>query len=161
MGLAEELQRLAPFGHGNPGVSLMVAEACLRDGRPMGEGKHVRFTVESRGARAQAVAFRTGGKLPVEDGAPVEATFKLELNEWNGVCEPRLVLRHARPAEARIEARSLREEREERDVAHEAEPLAPPAPSKHPIPQPLARPAEQPPAAVPVAEGEHGQLALC
>lgn len=111
MGLAEELQRLAPFGHGNPGVSLMVADACLRDGRPMGEGKHVRFTVESRGARAQAVAFRTGGRLPVEDGVPVEATFKLEVNEWNGVCEPRLVLRHARPAEPRIEARSLRGQR--------------------------------------------------
>jgi single-stranded-DNA-specific exonuclease len=130
MGLAEELQRLAPFGHGNPGVSLMVADACLRDGRPMGEGKHVRFTVESRGARAQAVAFRTGGRLPAQDGAPVEATFKLEVNEWNGVCAPRLVLRHARPAERRIEARSL-------------------------------RPVEQPAQAIPVAEGEHGQLALC
>ena len=158
MGLAEELQRLAPFGHGNPGVSLMVADACLRDGRPMGEGKHVRFTVESRGARAQAVAFRTGGKLPVEDGAPVEATFKLEVNEWNGVCEPRLVLRHAQAAEPRIEARSLREEREaERELALVVESLAPPAPPE----QPIAAPVEQPAAAVPVAEGEYGQLALC
>jgi single-stranded-DNA-specific exonuclease len=161
MSLAEELQRLAPFGHGNPGVSLMVAEACLRDGRPMGEGKHVRFTVESRGARAQAVAFRTGGRLPVEDGAPVEATFKLEVNEWNGVSEPRLVLRHARRAEPRIEARSLRGERDsERPV--EAEPLAlvvQPTQSERParIEQPFEQPAE---GALP-AEGEHGQLALC
>jgi single-stranded-DNA-specific exonuclease len=110
MDLAEEIQGLAPFGHGNPGVSLLLADACLRDGRAMGEGKHVRFTVESRGARAQAVAFRTGGRLPVEEGAPVEATFRLEINEWNGVCEPRLVLRHARPVEPRIEVRSLREQ---------------------------------------------------
>ncbi len=95
--LAEELQRLAPFGRGNPGVSLLVADATFRDGRPMGEGKHVRFTVESRGARARAVAFGTGGRLPVDDGAPAEATFSLEINEWNGVSEPRLVLRHARP----------------------------------------------------------------
>src|SRR4029077_16594028 len=69
MTLAEELQTLAPFGRGNPGVSLMVADATFRDGRPMGEGKHVRFTVESRGARARAVAFGNGGRLPVEDGA--------------------------------------------------------------------------------------------
>ena len=55
MALAEELQTLAPFGRGNPGVSLLVADATFRDGRPMGEGKHVRFTVESRGARARAV----------------------------------------------------------------------------------------------------------
>ncbi|HWG07666.1 MAG TPA: single-stranded-DNA-specific exonuclease RecJ [Solirubrobacteraceae bacterium] len=107
MALAEELQRLAPFGHGNPGVSLLLADACLRDARPMGEGKHVRFTLESRGARAQAVAFGTGGRLPVAEGAPVEATFRLEVNEWNGISEPRLVLRHARALEPRIEARSM------------------------------------------------------
>ena len=98
MTLAEELQTLAPFGRGNPGVSLMVADASFRDGRPMGEGKHVRFTVESRGARARAVAFGNGGRLPVEDGEPAEATFTLEVNEWGGVSEPRLVLRQARPA---------------------------------------------------------------
>jgi single-stranded-DNA-specific exonuclease len=98
MTLAEELQRLAPFGRGNPGVSLMVADATFRDGRPMGDGKHVRFTVESHGARARAVAFGTGGRLPVDDGAPAEATFTLEVNEWKGVSEPRLVLRQAQPA---------------------------------------------------------------
>jgi single-stranded-DNA-specific exonuclease len=96
MTLAEELQRLAPFGRGNPGVSLLVKDATFRDGRAMGEGKHVRFTVESHGARARAVAFGTGGRLPVDDGAPAEATFTLEVNEWNGVSEPRLVLRQAR-----------------------------------------------------------------
>jgi single-stranded-DNA-specific exonuclease len=96
--LAEELQRLAPFGRGNPGVSLLVADATFSDGRPMGEGKHIRFTVESRGARARAVAFGSGGRLPVDEGAPAEATFSLEINEWNGVSEPRLVLRQARPA---------------------------------------------------------------
>jgi single-stranded-DNA-specific exonuclease len=98
MGLAEELQNLAPFGRGNPGVSLLVADATFADARPMGEGRHVRFTVESRGARARAVAFGTGGRLPVEDGIPAQATFALEVNEYRGVSEPRLVLRQARPA---------------------------------------------------------------
>jgi single-stranded-DNA-specific exonuclease len=98
MSLAEELQALAPFGHGNPTVSLMLADATFADARPMGEGKHVRFTVRSNGARARAVAFGTGGRLPVPDGEPAEATFTLEVNEWNGVSEPRLVLRRARPA---------------------------------------------------------------
>jgi single-stranded-DNA-specific exonuclease len=103
MTLAEELQRMAPFGRGNPGVSLMIADATFRDGRPMGEGKHVRFTVESRGARARAVAFGNGGRLPVNDGQRAEATFTLEVNEWGGVSEPRLVLRQARPAEIAAE----------------------------------------------------------
>jgi single-stranded-DNA-specific exonuclease len=94
--LAEELGRLAPFGMGNPRPSLLVPGARLTDPRPMGEGKHVRFTVQSGGARAGAVAFGTAS-LP--DGAQdgIDATFGLELNEFNGAVEPRLVLRRACP----------------------------------------------------------------
>ena len=95
MELAEELRVLAPFGRGNPPVCLMLAEATLHDPRPMGEGRHLRFTVASRGARARAVSFGQGASLPVAEGEPVEATFTLEINEWNGVSEPRLVLRRA------------------------------------------------------------------
>jgi single-stranded-DNA-specific exonuclease len=98
MDLAEELRTLAPFGRGNPAVSLMVSEASFRDCRPMGEGKHARFSVHSRGSRTRAVAFGSGGRLPVGEGVPVQATFALEVNEWGGMAEPRLVLRHARPA---------------------------------------------------------------
>ncbi len=95
MALAEELARLAPFGRGNPTVSLMLTDATFADSRPMGEGKHVRFSVQSAGRRARAVAFGNGGRLPVADGVPAQATFTLEVNEWNGVSEPRLVLRNA------------------------------------------------------------------
>jgi single-stranded-DNA-specific exonuclease len=102
MGLAEELLALAPFGRGNPGVSLLVRDATFRDLRPMGEGKHLRFTLESGGARARGVAFGTGSRLPVAEGEPAEATFTLEVNEWNGVSEPRLVLRQARTAEPEL-----------------------------------------------------------
>ncbi len=91
--LAEELGRLAPFGQSNPEVSLLLPAARLVDPRPMGEGKHVRFTVETGGARARAVAFGIP-RLPegAQEGA-FDATFGLELNEFNGTVEPRLVLR--------------------------------------------------------------------
>jgi single-stranded-DNA-specific exonuclease len=98
MELAEELALLAPFGRGNPAVSLMVEDAVLRDVRPMGEGKHARFTIESGGAHARGVAFGNDGRLGVAEGERLEATFALEVNEWRGVSEPRLVLRHAQPA---------------------------------------------------------------
>jgi single-stranded-DNA-specific exonuclease len=92
--LAEDLERLAPFGQGNPEPVLLVPAARLIDPRPMGEGKHVRFTVESGGVRARAVAF---GMPRLPDGCAdgLDATFGLELNEWNGAVEPRLVLRDA------------------------------------------------------------------
>jgi single-stranded-DNA-specific exonuclease len=98
MELAEELAGLAPFGNGNPTVSLLIAGAVLRDVRPMGEGKHARFTIESDGVHARAVAFGCGGKLAVADGELADATFALEVNEWNGMSEPRLVLRQVQPA---------------------------------------------------------------
>jgi len=104
MSLAEELAQLEPFGHGNPVPSLLVADATFGDRRAMGEGKHVRFMVHSRGARARAVAFGQGTRLPVADGEPAGATFTLEVNEWAGVCEPRLVLRHAWPERGVLEA---------------------------------------------------------
>jgi single-stranded-DNA-specific exonuclease len=99
MELAEELLVLAPFGRGNPGVSLLVKDAMFCDLRPMGEGKHLRFTLKAGGARARGVAFGTGSRLPVAAEEPAEATFTLEVNEWNGVSEPRLVLRQARARE--------------------------------------------------------------
>ncbi|MEJ7781251.1 MAG: single-stranded-DNA-specific exonuclease RecJ [Solirubrobacteraceae bacterium] len=95
--LAEELARLGPFGTANPDVSLLVPAARLEDPRPMGEGRHVRFTVRSGGRTARAVGFGTGGRIPCETSGPVDATFTLEVNEWNGAVEPRLVLRHAAP----------------------------------------------------------------
>ncbi len=100
MDLAEELQTLAPFGHANPAVALLVRDARFADRRAMGEGRHVRFTVLADGARARAVAFGSGSSLPVRDGAPADATFALEVNEWRGVSEPRLVLRHVQPAQS-------------------------------------------------------------
>ncbi len=97
MALAEELQQLAPFGRANPTVSLLVRGALLSDRRPMGEGKHLRFTVQTPVARARAVAFGNGGRLSVAEEVAADATFTLEVNEWKGVSEPRLVLRHAQP----------------------------------------------------------------
>jgi single-stranded-DNA-specific exonuclease len=110
MALAEELRALAPFGCANPAVSLLVQGACFAERRPMGEGRHVRFTVLADGARARAVAFGAGTSLPVRDGVPADATFALEVNEWRGVSEPRLVLRHARATELPVLAQTAPEE---------------------------------------------------
>ncbi len=99
MELAEELARLAPFGKGNPPVSLMVSDAVLCDVQAMGEGRHARFTVRSHGAHARAVCFGRGVSLGVAEGQPALATFTLEVSEWGGASEPRLVLRQVAPAE--------------------------------------------------------------
>jgi single-stranded-DNA-specific exonuclease len=97
-GLAEELERLAPFGIGNPAPALLVPSALLDDPRPMGEGRHVAFGLAAGGARSRCVSFGRGSSLPAAPGEPVDAVVRLELNRYNGAVEPRLVLRHAQPA---------------------------------------------------------------
>lgn len=93
--LAEELEALEPCGMGNPSPTLLVPAAAFADARPMGEGRHVRFTLHAGGIRSRALSFGTP-RLPVAEGEPVDATVRLELNEYNGAVEPRLVLRCAR-----------------------------------------------------------------
>jgi single-stranded-DNA-specific exonuclease len=97
--LAEELGRLAPFGMGNPGVRLLVPSAQVRDVRPMGEGKHARFSLYSGAHRALGVAFGRSS-LGVGGDEPVDATVRLEVNRWNGAVEPRVVLRELYPRQA-------------------------------------------------------------
>jgi single-stranded-DNA-specific exonuclease len=98
LGLAEELDRLAPFGMGNPGVRLLVPSARVRDVRPMGEGKHARFNLHSGAHRALGVAFGRS-QLGVGADDPVDAAVRLEVNHWNGAIEPRVVLRELYPHE--------------------------------------------------------------
>lgn len=130
MELAEELARLAPFGRDNPPVCLMLAQASLHDPQPMGEGRHLRFTVRSGAARAKAVSFGQGASLPVAEGEPVLATFALEVNEFRGVSEPRLRLRHALPAAPDTLDAALAPE----PSARAAEPG--PEPAREPAPEP-------------------------
>lgn len=47
---------------------------------------------------ARAVCFGCDGQLPIREGEAADASFALEVNEWRGVSEPRLLLRHAQPA---------------------------------------------------------------
>jgi single-stranded-DNA-specific exonuclease len=97
LALAEELELLEPSGIGNPRSRLLVPGGRFGDLRPMGEGRHARFTVIAGGTRTPAVAFGCDGQLQAKPGEPVDATFRLERNFWNGAVAPRLVLRCAWP----------------------------------------------------------------
>ena len=92
--VAEQLERLAPFGMGNPGVRLLVPWARVCEVRPMGEAeRHARFRLQSGSRSALGVAFGVNGELKAAELAdPVDVSLKLELNEWNGAVEPRVVL---------------------------------------------------------------------
>ena len=95
LGVAQQFERLAPFGVGNPQVRLLVPGARLGDVRPMGKDeRHARFTLASGSRRALGVAFGVNGELgeAAEAEEPLDVSLRLEVNEWNGAVEPRVVL---------------------------------------------------------------------
>ena len=101
--LAEELRRLAPFGLGNPGVTLLLPGAELVGVQTVGDGKHVRFQVRDRERPAgSAIAFGFGGQLDsLQRETTFDLAFRLQENRWNGTVSPQLVVRRILEGEPR------------------------------------------------------------
>jgi single-stranded-DNA-specific exonuclease len=92
--LCTELERLAPFGLGNPGVTLLAVGCELSELGAVGEGKHLKLAVTADGARSGAIAFGQGGQLDrYRRQVRYDVAFKLAANQWNGTVSPQLVVK--------------------------------------------------------------------
>src|SRR5437763_925997 len=93
--LCAELARLAPFGLGNPGVTLLATGCELDDVAAVGDGKHLRFRVKDGSRDAgSAIAFGFGRQLDrFRRELRFDIAFRLEENHWNGTVAPQLVVR--------------------------------------------------------------------
>ena len=93
--LAQELERLAPFGLGNPDVTLLVPATQPLTPSTVGEGKHLRFRVRQQGRDAgSAIAFGQGGQLDrLRADGLFDVVCRLKENHWNGTVSPQLVVR--------------------------------------------------------------------
>jgi single-stranded-DNA-specific exonuclease len=103
--LCEELATLAPFGLGNPGVTLLVDGCELRELATVGDGRHLRFRVAQRGRDAgAAIAFGQGAQLDrLRRPGRYDVAFRLQENRWNGTVAPQLVVRRVFDASERFE----------------------------------------------------------
>jgi single-stranded-DNA-specific exonuclease len=103
--LCTELRRLAPFGLGNPAVTLLAPACELAELATVGEGKHLRFRVRRDGVDAgSAIAFGHGGQLDrYRRVGHYDVAFRLEENHWNGTVAPQLVVRRVFDSDDRFE----------------------------------------------------------
>jgi single-stranded-DNA-specific exonuclease len=103
--LCEELRRLAPFGLGNPDVTLLAPACELGDLATVGDGKHLRFRVHRDGHDAGgAIAFGQGMQLDrFRRVGRYDVAFRLQENHWNGTVAPQLVVRRVFDADDRFE----------------------------------------------------------
>ena len=103
--LCAELARLAPFGLGNPEVTLLAPGCELGELATVGEGKHLRFRVRRDGSDAgSAIAFGIGSRLDVyRQEHRWDVAFRLSENRWNGTVAPQLVVRRIFTADERFD----------------------------------------------------------
>ncbi len=103
--LCTELAKLAPFGLGNPEVTLLAPGCELGELATVGEGKHLRFRVRRDGADAgSAIAFGIGSRLDVyRQEHRWDVAFRLSENRWNGTVAPQLVVRRIFTADERFD----------------------------------------------------------
>ena len=104
--LCEELARLAPFGLGNPGVTLLVDDCELDRAR---HGRRRASTSASASASAAATPAR---RSPSALGSQLDryrrvghydVAFRLQENRWNGTVSPQLVVRRIFDTDERYE----------------------------------------------------------
>jgi single-stranded-DNA-specific exonuclease len=95
LGLCAELERLAPFGLGNPAPTLLVAGCEVAEPAAVGDGRHLRFRIRDGGRQlGTAIAFGLGSQLDrFRRVGRYDVAFRLQENRWNGTVAPQLVVR--------------------------------------------------------------------
>ena len=104
--LCAELGRLAPFGLGNPGVTLLLPASELSDVATTADGKHLRFRVRHRDRPAgSAIGFGLGRHADcARREVRYDVLFRLQENRWNGTVAPQLVVRTLHETPERYES---------------------------------------------------------
>lgn len=93
--LAEELDRLAPFGMGNAEPVLALPGLTTTETRVVGS-KHLQLGVESPGGRGEAIAFNMGERDPGR-GADIDLIAVADLDTFRGTRRARLRVKHLLP----------------------------------------------------------------
>ncbi len=102
LGLIRELDRLHPFGAGNPEPTLAVRNLKVLDARVVGSG-HLKLTVrQGHSFPFASIGFRMGAltERGVLKDRPVDLAFVPEVNRWNGMEQVQLRIRDLRPSDA-------------------------------------------------------------
>jgi single-stranded-DNA-specific exonuclease len=93
--LVQEIEKLAPFGQGNPEPRLGARGLTVQSPRIVG-AKHLKLRMKQNGGSAlEAIAFNRAPLLgrQVREGARLAAVFTPRLNTWNGSSQVELEIR--------------------------------------------------------------------
>ena len=93
LSLAQELDKLEPFGTSNPVPNFVLRDATLQRVIPMGNGKHSKLILEKDGISMVAVWFGTESTaIPFEIGDRTDVMFQLNVNEFQNVTSLQMIV---------------------------------------------------------------------
>ena len=105
--LVEEIERLAPFGNGNPAPTFISRGLTVEQDRRIGrDGTHRRLLLQDGQERKQAVVWWRGADAALPSG-PVDIAYTLGINEYRGERTHQLTLEAIRPAEELVRGGSV------------------------------------------------------
>lgn len=92
--LIEDIQRLAPFGMGNPAPRIVIEQAKIRDMKRIGRDlTHVKALLSGDGKELDAIGFGFGDLVDeVSTLSEIHLMGSLNINEWNGFRKPQLMI---------------------------------------------------------------------
>ena len=121
LALVDDLQRLAPFGPGNPALTFISTDLTIASARTVGKNQeHRQVTISDTQGNTQKVVWWQGAEIPLPNGR-FDLAYHLNDNDYRGERELALVWVDAReqtPMEVRPE------ERQVLDYRHSKSPLA-------------------------------------
>lgn len=93
LALAQEVDKLEPFGTSNPVPNFVLRDASLLRIIPMGNGKHTKLILEKDGISMVAVWFGTEStSVPFEIGDRLDVMFQLNINEFQNVTTLQMIV---------------------------------------------------------------------
>ena len=93
LALAQEIDKLEPFGTSNPVPNFVLRDATLLRVIPMGNGKHSKLILEKDGISIVAVWFGTESTtIPFEIGDRLDVMFQLNINEFQNITSLQMIV---------------------------------------------------------------------
>ncbi len=98
----EALEKVGPFGQGNPEPVWMSRNMYPSSWRVVGkEGRHLQMTFQKNGIVLRAIGFDMGNRT-AELERPLDIAFQLKPDKWRGNGNVQLVIQDIKPAAVRI-----------------------------------------------------------
>lgn len=91
-GTVSDVEKLAPFGIGNPEPVLASRGLAVVQKKLVGNGEHLKLLLEAEGRKLEAIGYRMG-HASVSTGDVVDAAFVPEMRTWQGLTSLQLKLK--------------------------------------------------------------------